>query len=682
MKGEMEKGSEQVRVGVYVCHCGGNISDVIKVGEVVEAVKGIHDVVIARHYEFMCSDPGQNLVEKDIKELGVNRVVIAACTPRLHEFTFRRKMISAGLNPFLLEQANIREQGSWVHKHDPIGATAKAISLTRAAIAKVRLKRPLEMINIKSIAAAAIVGGGMAGLRAALDIAGMGINAFIIEKTPFVGGNAARLDKVLPTEEDAREILGRLIEEVRRNPLIEVRTNSEVTEVKGYIGNFTVKVNETPRGFLRPLTEEEYVRVRDVCPVEVTDGFNHGMGKRKAIHRNYRGNYPDAPVIDFKACNKCGKCADILGANSISLDDKPVLRSVDAGTILMASGYDHYEPYKGEYGYGLFPQVITLPQLVRLMDPHGPTGGKVLTPEGREPKNIGFIHCVGSRQLEGVNQPGRDGKVNNYCSRVCCTVTLQSALELKRRFPGVNVYEFYQDIRAYGPGHETKYYAEASRQNVLFLKYDPTEMPVIERDDERYGSGLKVRVKDLLTQREEIEVGVDLLVLSTGMMPADNKSVVDSFKLPVGPDRFLYEAHPKLKPVESIVGGVLLAGTAQAPMDITETCASASTASIKAMAILSGKNVQLEPYVANVDLEKCTGSGECIKACHYQGAIRLVEQESGGNKVMRAQVNPALCKGCGACVALCPARALEINGFELRQFEAMIDAFVGGQANG
>jgi heterodisulfide reductase subunit A len=673
---EKEKNAQEPKVGVFVCHCGGNISDVIDVKRVTEEVSKIPGVEVARDYLFMCSDPGQKLIADAIRNDGINRVVVAACSPRLHELTFRRKLVDSGLNPYLLEQANIREQASWVHKTDPGGATAKAVRLAAAAVEKVKLMKPLDRIEVESLPYAAVIGGGVAGIRTALDLADKGSQVFLIEKTPFLGGNMPKLDRLFPTEDVAKEILGRLLEELRANEKVNVHTLTELTGTEGYIGNFKLQVRKTSRGFKRALSDEEYERVLEACPEEVEDAFNEGLSRRKAIYRPYRQAYPEAPAIDWETCTGCGKCRDMLGEQVVDLERRQEDLEIEAGTVIVATGFRHYEPYEGEYGYRESEQVITLPQLIRLLDPEGPTRGE-LSLDGRRIRNIGFIHCVGSRQQEGVNRPGKDGKLNEHCSRVCCTATLQAAKEIKKRHPGVRLFDFYQDIRTYGRDHETVYYEEASRNGTLFFRYDPNEPPSVDRNTDGKGPPLTVKVRDLLTMKEEVEVDLDLLVLATGMVPPEIDEVIQPFKLPVGSDRFLLEIHPKLRPVESAIGGVYLAGTAQAPMDITETTAAASAAGVKAAAILQGKRVELEPYVAKVDEALCEGVGACVEACHYKGAITLVDREVDGRKVKRAEVNFALCKGCGACVAVCPRRALDVNGFEIRQFEAMMNAIAG-----
>ena len=663
------EGSGSPKVGVYVCHCGGNISDVVYVERVTEAAAALPGVAVARNYVFMCSDPGQTLIDTDIREMGLDAVVVAACSPSLHELTFRRTLARAGLNSYRFEPANIREQVSWCHAHDPEGATQKAIRLVAAAVAKAQLLDPLEMIRVDTAPRAVVIGAGVAGLRASLDLARKGIHVTLVEKSPFLGGRMSQLHKLYPTEDEARPLVAQLAADALAEPRISVHTYAELISIEGYIGQFHVRIRQQPRGVTPELVQiDEAIAA---CPEETANEFDYNLTRRKALYRPYEGCSPPLPAIDWATCTKCGRCKEAAGNAGIILDDEADEFEVDAGVIVTATGFDHYEPREGEYGYGQLPGVITLPQLIRLLDPQGPTQGE-LTWANRAVRSIAMIHCVGSREVEGFHEPHEDGRINDYCSRVCCTATLQAANEIRDRFPHVNVLEFYQDIRAYGKGHED-YYENASKKGVLFFRYAPQEPPVVE-PAQGDTHPLTVRVKDLLTYGEEVEAGVDLVVLSVGVMPRDIRALVEMTKLPVGVDRFLLEVHPKLRPVETAIEGIVLAGATQGPMDTTEACAAASAAAAKAAVILSGDYVELDPFVAEVDLSRCKGSGLCVQECEYKGAISLVEMNVDGRAAQRAQVNPALCKGCGACVAVCPNRAIDVKGWTLSQFEAMVDA--------
>jgi heterodisulfide reductase subunit A len=658
------------RVGVYICHCGGNISDVVDVKQVADSAAQLPNVVCARTNMFMCSDPGQQMIREDIEKLGLNRVVVAACSPRLHELTFRSVLNRAGLNQYLYEHANIREQVSWVTHAHPDRATSKATGLVAAAVGKARLLEPLEPIRVEAKQRAVVIGGGVSGLKSALDLASFGLTVTLIEKSPFIGGHMAQLDQVYPTGEDALKLLDSLVQEVAANPNIEVLTGAEVVEAGGYIGNFHLKVRQRPRG--ANAGSDLLGEAAAVCPVEVENEYDYGLTTRKAIYRPYEGCYPPAPAIDWESCNRCGRCAEAIG-EGIDLNPDPTLFELTAGIIVAATGFEHYQPAPGEYGFESLPQVITLPQLIRLMA--GQKAGGALEWQGKRVRNVAMIHCVGSRQIEGVHEP-RDGQaLNKYCSRVCCTATLQAANELRDNFPGTEVFDFYRDIRTYGRDHED-YYENASKKGVLFFRYAPEDPPVVEPASSGSEHPLVVRVKDRLTFGEEVAVPVDLVVLAVGMVPRKVDDLVAMLKLPVGSDGYLLEVHPKLRPVEVAVNGVLLAGTSQGPKDITESAASASAAAAKAATVLSKGYVELDPYVAVVNGDKCDGCGECLRACSYEGALVLRDSKGSNGEHPIAEINGALCKGCGACAAVCPKEAIELKGWTTEQYDAMVDAIL------
>jgi heterodisulfide reductase subunit A len=659
------------KVGVYVCHCGGNISDVVDVDRVANEAAGLDGVVVARHVMFMCSDEGQKTIVEDIEALGLDRVVVAACTPKLHETTFRKALLRGGLNPYLFLPANIREQASWAHPHSPRAATDKASALVRAAVAKARLLEPLDMVRVSAVHRALVIGGGVAGLRAALDLASQGLGVTLVEKSPFLGGRATQLHTVFPTEDEARPLVHRLIDQVKARVNVSIFTNTEVVGIKGYVGDFAVTLRRTPRGVNGPLKDEAAAIA--ACPVQVANEFDAGLGKRRALYRPYAGSEPDIPAIDWGSCTRCGACV-AAGGPAVDLAGGPTEMTIEVGAVVAATGFDHYEPRDGEYGYAESPRVMTLPQIHRMLDPEGPTGGR-LEVEGRVPRSIAFIHCVGSRQIEGVDEPGPDGKLHEYCSRVCCAATLQAATEIRRRYPKTSVYDLYRDIRTYGRDQEP-YYVNASKSGVVFLRFANEARPSVEVAN---GSGvdfpLRVKVTDTLTFGTEMEIPVDLVVLSVGVMPRDIGGLIEMTHAPKGSDGFLLEIHPKLRPVESAIPGLLLAGTAQAPMDITESTSAASAAAAKVTTLLAKDHVEMEPFVAKVDPSRCDGCGLCVEACQYAGAILLqdVEVEDGVIE-KRAYVNPVACKGCGACVPSCPTSALDVASWEMDQYRAMIDA--------
>jgi heterodisulfide reductase subunit A len=619
---------------------------------------------------FMCSDPGQKLITDDIREQGVNRVVVGACSIFLHEQTFRRTVSRAGLNPYLYCHIGLREQDSWVHHKHPQEATEKAVRMMSAAVAKARLMKPLEPVRLQADKHALVIGGGVAGLRAALSMARRGLKVTLIEKSHYLGGHMAQWEHVFPTQEDARTLLHSLIEKVLAEPTITVHTGAEVISAKGYVGNFEVRVRRQPRGV------SEHCEAVDeaiaACPVEVPDDFNFGLTGRKALYRPYRQSVPASAVIDWEHCTRCGECLKVGHDGGIRLDDPPIEIELKVGAVVVATGFQPYEPASGEMGYGDFPEVITLPQLERLLSTDGPTGGN-LERKGHPVRSLAMIHCVGSRQIEGVHPPQPDGKVNEYCSRVCCTATLSAANQIRTRFPEVNVYDVYEDIRTYGRGHED-YYADASKNRVTFLRYFAEEIPEVVRAEKGADHPLLVRVKDHLTWGGEIELPVDLVVLAVGMMPSPIQDLIERFHIAPGNDRFLLEVHPKLRPVETAVTGVVLAGTAQGPMNIQESCASAEAAASKVAVLLSRGKVELEPYVAHVSPELCQGAGECVRLCPQEDAVHLETFTANGKTFQQAMVTTANCNGCGVCVSACPHRAIDVQGWGLGEYEAMVEA--------
>jgi heterodisulfide reductase subunit A len=607
------KKSDEKKVGVYICHCGGNISDHVDVKKLAENVEGLDGVSVTHTNMFMCSDPGQELIQDDIKSGKINRVVVASCAPSLHELTFRSAIKRAQMNPYQYEHANIREQVSWVHHGET--ATAKATRLVAAAIAKAKQLTPLEPIRVDAAHHATVVGGGVAGLRAALDLSRRGVRVSLIEKSAFLGGQTAKLDRLVPTGDTAENVVRTLAEAVLGDPNITVLGRSQIVGYEGYVGNFRLNVRKSD---------------------SVYEAWSHKQGTWVPFQGLYLSDDAQAEQI-----------------------------RIDTGAILFATGFKPYQPREGEFGYLALPEVITLPDFIRKMA-QARTGTGVLTIGDRTIRRVAFIHCVGSRQIPGIHEPDPEGRLNEYCSRTCCSAILQAAVQIHERYPQTQVFDYYRDIRTYGRGQE-EVYERASENNVLFFRYEADSLPRVERI-ERGAYPLRVRVNDTLTFGEDLSAEVDLVVLGVGMQAHPIGDLVEMMKLPTGMDGFLQEVHPKLRPVELANTGILLAGTCQAPMDVGEACNAAQAAAAKAATLLTRGYVELDPYVAQVDAARCGGHAQCADVCPVEGAVTLKEG--------KATINPALCTGCGICVGACPEQAIDLNGWSLRQYEEMVDAIV------
>ena len=587
-------------IGVYICYCGGNISDHVDVEEVRNRVEKMPGVAVARTEMFMCSDPGQEMIIEDLKSGKIDRVVVASCAPSLHETTFRDAIKRAGSNPFIYEHANIREQVSWVHHGDT--ATDKASVLIASATAKAKLLKPLEPIRVEAKKHTTIIGGGVAGIKTALDIAQKGIEVTLIEKAPILGGQLNKLGRLAPFGEKASDILQELLEQILNHKGITIHTDCKIEDVTGYVGNFSLDI--------------------------VTKPDNNNINKKITI---------------------------------------------DTGAIVMATGSVSYTPFDGEYGFGRHKEVITLKDLIHILK-ENKSSGTALEVNGKRIKNMVMIHCVGSRQIPGIHHPKENGQLNEYCSRTCCAAMLNASNQIRANFPETGIYEMYRDIRTYGRGQE-ELYNQASKNKVVFMRYDADAQPEIT-----LGSSsdypLLVKIKDSLTFNEQMEVPADLVVLATGIEPDDVSDLASMMKLPIGTDKFLLEVHPKLRPVEFPITGVFLAGTCQAPMDVGEACNAAGAAAVKASALLSKGYIELDPFVAQVDMDKCQGHGACVEACLKEGALELTEVNIEGKIHKKARVTAAMCLGCGACAAVCPEKAIDINGWALKQYEDMVDAIV------
>ena len=661
---------EELRIGVYVCHCGINIAATVDSEAVAKYAATLPNVVVAKDYIYMCSAPGQSMIKEDIEEHRLNRVIVASCSPIMHEPTFRRCVAEAGLNPYLFEMANIREQCSWVHPKEPEKATEKAKDLVGMAVAKAQLLERLHRKEASVTLRALVIGAGIAGLTTALDLANRGFEVYLVEKDPTIGGRTAQLNELYPTDEYALDILKLVVDAVTSHPKIKVFTNSKLEALDGFIGNFKATIVVKPRY----VTNECNAcgKCETVCPIEVSNNFDFGLSKRKAIYLPHIAAVPRTYAIDYENCNKCGKCIEACGRGAIDLKEQPMKMEVDIGTIIVATGHDLYEPPKGEYGYRVYDNVITMPQLERLLDENGPTKGQ-LQLSGSTPKSVAFIACVGSRQEPGIYQPiEKDQQLNRYCSRVCCTATLQNSLTIKKKYPDTRVYYLYRDIRSFGKGHE-EYYRKASEAGVLFLKYE-AEMPPVVSKEER----LVVTVQDVLTNNETFAIPVDLVVLNVGIVPrADAHEIQDTLRVPRGADGFFQEVHAKLRPLDTVIDGVYLAGTAQGPKDITDSAAQGSAAAAKASIPLAKGKVDVEPTIATVNEDLCKGCARCEEVCEYD-AIKVEETEAFDRVPMLvAKVTEAKCKGCGSCSVVCPTGAITMRQFTKKQIGAMVAAATG-----
>jgi len=655
--------SQTPRIGVYVCHCGTNIAQTVDVKAVAEYAATLPNVVVARDYLYMCSDPGQNLIKQDIKEQRLTRVVVAACSPRMHEPTFRGAVFGAGMNPYLFEMCNIREQCSWVHPDKDEG-TAKAKDLIRSAAARASLLEELKERYADVTKAVMVIGGGIAGIQAALDVAEAGYKVYLVERDASIGGHMAQLDKTFPTLDCSACILTPRMVDVSRHPNIELLTLTEPEEVSGSVGNFKVKLRQRARF----VDLKECTACGDcvkVCPQMHADEFNLGLSTRRAIFQPFPQAVPACFVLNQADClgrlpRACEKCREACEKKCINYDDEDRDIEVEVGAIVVATGMDVFDPARSpEFGYGRHVDVITSLEFERLVSAGGPTGGKIVRlSDGKPPRDVVFIHCVGSRDKAIGNE---------YCSRVCCMFIIKQAHLVKDKLPGCNVTSYYMDIRAYGKGFE-EFYDRVRSEGVLFKRGKPSE--VFRKKDR-----LVVRVEDTLLGRI-IEHETDLVVLGVGLEPsAGQKELAQKLKLSLSSDRFLLEAHPKLRPVETNAEGVFLAGCCQGPKDIPDTVAQAKGAAGSAIALLNKGKVRIEPIVAEVTEEACSGCHVCESLCPYSA---LVFDTARG--VMT--VNQALCKGCGVCPSACPSGAIVMRHFTTRQVEAQLDALLEKKGSG
>ena len=644
---------EELRVGVFVCHCGLNIAGTVDVHAVAEYARTIPDVVYVKENRYTCADPGQEEIRQAICEQKLNRVVIAACSPRMHEPTFRRTVAEAGLNSFLYEMANIREFASWCHQSDPQAATERAKDAVKMAVAKVRLMQPLQAMGVRVTDKALIIGGGIAGINAALDLAEQGYGVYLLENTQSIGGHMAALDKTFPTLDCSICIEGPKMVDCARHPNITIFANSELVKCEGYIGNFRVKIRQNPRYVIAEKCTG-CGECKDACPIEYPNEWDLNLGTRKAISVPFDQTVPLIYSINRDYCIECFKCTEACGERAaIDFDQKPQEVIIDVGAIIVSTGFDVYLPYDMPLlGYGKYPNVVTSMEFERLILAAGPTGGKVIRQsDGQKPRCVAFIQCVGSR----------DKQHYPYCCNFGCMYTLKHVVQLKEKYKqDVEVYVFYMDMRSPAKGYE-EFYDRAREQGVNFIR---GRVSRIEEDPLTHN--LTVHSENSLLG-QPIEIEADMVVLATAAIPKkSNDEIARILNLSRDSDGFFMEAHPKLKPLDAPTDGIFYAGSCAGLKDIPYSVSQGSGAASRAATVLSKEEWKIEPIVSVVDETKCKQCGVCIDKCPYS-AIRQEKNQP-------ATIVAASCHGCGTCVAECPHQAITQMHFTDAQIMAQIHA--------
>ncbi|MFC2061539.1 4Fe-4S binding protein [Elusimicrobiota bacterium] len=647
-----------MKTGVFICHCGINISKTVDIEKVKEALKDYPGVSFVTDYKYMCSEPGQDLIKKKIKEEKLDRIVVAACSPTLHENTFRIVTEAAGINPYLCEIANIREQCSWVHEDIEV-ATPKAIKIIKSIIEKSKGDLPLDPLKIDVNRKALVIGGGISGMQTALNIANSGYEVIIVEKEPSIGGHMAQLSETFPTLDCSQCILTPKMVEVAQNKNIKLMTYSEVAEVSGYVGNFKVKIK-------RKSAYVDWGKCNgcglciEKCPTKVPSEFERGLGERKVIYTPFPQAVPNKVVIDKDNCRyfkdgKCGVCKKLCPLDAVDYEQKEEIVEEEVGAIVVATGLELYPIINiEEYGKGKLNNVIDGLAFERLLSASGPTGGEVRRPsDGKVPQEVVFIQCVGSRDPE---------KHFSYCSRICCMYTAKHAMLYKHRVPSGQPYVFYIDIRAGGKNYEEFVQRAQEEDGVVYLRGRVAKL---------YSDKDKIVVcgTDTLAS-ENIEIRADMVVLAMATRPArDIEKLANILHLCPDENGFLTEAHPKLKPVETMARGIYIAGAAQAPKDIPDTVAQASAAASYVMNLFSSEKLEHEPITAGVDEDLCSGCGVCIDLCPYLARELNLKEK-------KAEVNEILCEGCGSCTAACPTGSAMQKNFTSDQILEMIKAIL------
>jgi heterodisulfide reductase subunit A len=648
-----------IRIGVFVCDCGLNIAGTVDTEEVRKYAEKLPGVVISIRNRYTCSDPGQQEVKKAILENKLNKVVVASCTPRLHESTFRKCISEAGLNPYLLEMASIREHCSWVHLHDCEAATKKAKDIVKISVARAALLQPQKETEIPIIDSALVIGGGIAGIQAALDLADSGHLVYLVEEQPSIGGIMAALDKTFPTMDCSICVLGPKMMDVGRHPRIKLLTYSNVEHVSGYVGNFEVKIRKKSR-FIDEKLCTACGKCAEVCPVIIPDEFQQGFSSRKGIHIPFPQAVPSSYLIDMKHCMgnnpiACVKCVENCDKHCIDLNMKDEIVEIKVGTIIVATGTGVYDPTRlTEYGWGKYENVITTLEFERLICGGGPTEGHLVRPSDKvTPKRIGFIQCVGSRT---------DNRGNPYCSNVCCMNTVKDSLLILEHNPKTEIYVFYMDMRAFGKGFEDLF-RRSKESGVHYIRGMPGEIT-----EESGTKDLKLKVENTTISRIE-EYLLDMVVLSVGLeAKPELKQLASILNVSQTSDGFLMEAHAKLRPVDAPTPGIFYAGSVESPKDIKDSVTQAGAAAARSSILLNSGVIKGEAIKAQVILEKCTSCGSCSKVCPYAAIKVDVKARSG------AQITEAACAGCGTCAAECRFNAITMQHFNNDQIIAQIDA--------